>query len=198
MVSAPTNRAINVLASKILDILKGDTHLNLVLIGVEDKLDLEEINQSLDETLGKSSNSIRSIFAYTWLDDMIEKIASVHKDLQRPSSYQEKKHVILKRVRQFVAELKNQLPYWAGKCGALNCIKDFFKYLEDDSENSLADRLDDARRSIAHATQALKSINKMDSVDELLRNANIIFSTLTSSACSPMRKTSQIDGEYLF
>lgn len=174
--------------------------MNLVLVGVEDKLVLDDHNpdaSSVDGVSEKSLASIRSIFAYTWVEDMTKKFASIQMDLRRTTIYKERKKIIFQRVDELVVQLKNNLPYWSGKCGVTKCIDDFFRYLNDGEKagSDLEEHLEDATRSMAHAIQALKSINKMDSVEELLQNANIIFSTLTSSGGSPMRKTAPIDGK---
>ena len=184
--------------------LNGDRILNLVLIGVEDKLILDDHNldaASVDGVSETSLASIRSIFVYTWVDDITKRFASIQMDLRRAAIYKERKNSIFQRVDELMIKLKNNLPYWSGKCGMINCIDDFFRYLDagERNESNLEEHLVDATRSMAHAIQALKSISKTDYVEELLQNANIIFSTLTSSGGSAMRKTAPIDGKsFLF
>ena len=76
MVTAPTNKAVTVLAERFLDVIHsaGDDlscKCNAVLIGVEDKLILQssqkEANYLSTETM---SSPLRSIFVYSWSDSL--------------------------------------------------------------------------------------------------------------------------------
>lgn len=76
MVTAPTNKAVTVLAERFLDVIHsaGDDlscKYNAVLIGVEDKLisqsSQKEANYLSTETM---SSPLRSIFVYSWADSL--------------------------------------------------------------------------------------------------------------------------------
>ena len=76
MVSAPTNKAVTVLAERFLDVINSaedglSCKCNAVLIGVEDKLisqsSQKEANYLSTETM---SSPLRSIFVYSWADSL--------------------------------------------------------------------------------------------------------------------------------
>ena len=95
LVTAPTNRAVTVLAERFLGVVdkvvggKGDSkglsgRCNAVLVGVEDKL---VAPAAADETEGPSegtlSSRLRGIFAYTWVESVKKELVALRESLKR-------------------------------------------------------------------------------------------------------------------
>ena len=76
LVAAPTNKAITVLASRFIRAITKctDIGLNVILIGVEDALfPKDEVGVEADST----HRSLRSIFVYSWIDELIKDLETL-------------------------------------------------------------------------------------------------------------------------
>lgn len=200
LVAAPTNKAISVLASRFLKALNGYDHLNVVMIGVEDKLVTDESGGSGIDTI--KNNELKSIFVYTWMEDVANRYIILSQKMQRVLNL----HNILdlaKEARLLKDKLKQSIPFKAKELGLLHfaeCILielESFPQIEkavDSSFNNCYD-LSQAHKLSVEIIEILSySINDSNIIEELLATANVIFCTLSSSGVAMMKRSKHVDG----
>lgn len=199
MVTAPTNKAILVVTKRFIDIWKDDPDINVVLVGVEDKLipeDEEDPSRISTPGIGpqaalldptdSSYSSLRGIFAYTWMDNMIECFTAVQSDLQA-GMYN---HAISSRLQFLIQKLNNSIPNCAGRSGvsevATDCLSAIQRWIGVH-----------VRQSLAELISRLHDIDPTECISELLSTANVIFCTLSTAGISLLKKSTQIDDLFI-
>jgi len=209
LVTAPTNRAILVIASKFLDYLKDSLTFNIVLIGVESKLISEDDGDDASKTqadpytAASLSPSLRSIFVYTWLDEIISEYRSFNRYLLPHSYSPEKRRSLLSRASVLARRLHSSLPCIVEKTGSLYWAQEVVASLQrlptnvSKDLNELTGQLNLTRECLTNFIDILDQINRFDANQELLDAANIIFCTLSTSGVSAMKRTKKIDDIFI-
>jgi len=197
LVTAPTNFAIKVLSSRFIKAINSYSGVNVILIGVKDALFPPDSDAGF---VDESSESLRSIFLYSWVEELIKdfqtlKLSTSGLDVEE----------VLQCAYYLVLKLEKGLPYISKKTGTLNLAKSLCTCLEDmfsdDCFSWESDPTDEMKKSISKANLLLQDLlaglREMqyfeDPISELLATANIIFSTLSSSGASLMKRTKRID-----
>ena len=192
MVTAPTNKAIAVLSSRFLLALNGCPDLNVVLIGVEDKLINDDNCQN---------DKMKSIFVYSWADDIAKRYSSLKKKLNKKCTTDDIR-LIENEAAALHAKLKQSIPYVGKQSGILNFANEFVHSLHEVSQQEKSmlasisnNDLSNQNNVLDKLVSTLGSLSGKDLVDELLATANIIFCTLSSSAVAAIKRTRKIDGK---
>lgn len=188
LVTAPTNKAITVLASRFLAALNGDDTFNVVMIGVEDKLvgntDVHRRHhrKKEEDDLLALPSTLRDVFVYTWLDTIIDSFQSVRNILCSNDT-----NGLAARVRRLKKKLKGGIPARYKESDAPAALNALICCLEQ-SEPSLSE----AMRCLDSIVACLGQIDKSEATQELLANANVIFSTLSTAGVSAMKQTRSV------
>ena len=189
MVTAPSNKAITVLASRFIKVLNGCDDLNLALIGVEDKLVADDIND--DE-----ASCLKNIFVYTWTEKIQERYKSLERVIQRQRTgamSDNEYHLVWKEALALKKKLKLSIPFVGDKSGIIRLAQEFYFQLEQCKPNGQSSIL---HTLLTKIQLVLQRMNDGEVVDELLASANVIFCTLSSSGVSVMKRTRQVDGKF--
>ncbi len=212
LVTAPTNKAITVLCSRFLKSLGGFNDLNIVLIGVEDKLVVtEDSDNGMDNVDDINSNCLKDIFVYTWVEKIVLRYKTIERILLKYKNKNEL-YSITKEAKLLRDKLKNSIPLQSKKSGVLSLAQNLVSILHSCSMNRKRDNDDTSvdscnnRSSYASTvSQAMSIVSKLisslqqvagsDVVDELLYSANVIFCTLSSSGVAAMKRTRHVDGK---
>ena len=213
VVTAPTNKAVTVIASRFLDAIKSlhEFPLNLVLIGVEDKLigEEEELKNFTSEQNNYTSQSyalsstLRNIFIYSWVDTFVEAYRSILNDIcttfRDMVNVSKKIVMILCQSKQYYARLLRSLPDYARICGYVEQAESFHSLLEDLSQSSnviTKSSLDEIVARLLTVLECLESLIKHEAAvkRQLLATANIIFCTLSTAGNAAMINTPKIHG----
>lgn len=209
LVTAPTNKAITVIASRLLDSLPKESSINVVMIGVEDKLvPTDEINtqyhKSNDDSfkISSLSSSLRSIFVYTWTDSMISIYRSLTEKLTSDTMYSNEIHQILDEVKNLENKIQRSIPRLAAQFSLLETSSMLVANLtsaiaiskhDDDHSDIIENYLKDSKMNLHTIIDNLSHLKSSEVVQELLFTANVIFCTLSSSGVSSMKMTSHVD-----
>jgi len=211
MVTAPTNRAVTVLANRFLDLVEKECEPNLILIGVEDKLlDDADANVLVDSkedpfTVASLSPSLRSIYVYTWLGNIIK----MYHDLGNELSLLLDSNNALSRVTDVASMLNKRLsrgiPILYKKSGAFVPCQELEEFLSEVAE-SFTENIDEtkikwqqtqilakSKHIINKAISFLRTIQSTEAIHELLSTANVIFCTLSTAGTSFLKSTNKID-----
>lgn len=199
LVAAPTNKAISVLCLRFMQATKDYMGLNVILIGVEDALFPKD-----DDT--ESLRSMRGIFIYTWVDELLNDFSTL-KLIEREIPTLEMIEEVLSCARFLTQKITSSIPQSSEKNGVLKSSKQYLTLLEnlphvlineDGEQEDVLRHVHTVNHSLTEVLVTLKSLNTEGSavVEELLATANIIFSTLTSSGVSAMKRTRGIHGEF--
>ena len=205
LVTAPTNKAISVLASRFLRATKGYIGLNVVLIGVEDSLfPTSEMSGGVQD---HAFTSLKNIFVYSWVDELIRDFQTLKFDVNVVPTLRSIEES-LNCAHYLIQKMERGIPQLSEKYGSLKYSKMVLPLLEDFQQEFAAEDGNGGTRgalfSFVHEINDLvvriaSSLSEMRSKDcpvsELLATANIIFSTLTSSGVSLMKKTRSVHGE---
>lgn len=186
MVCAPTNKAVSVLAARLVDALGDKTaEHNVVLVGDSDKL----LENDADDVCG-SSSTLQSIFIYTWIEKVIEEYRTLQQMIADFSSGGRGDSDVRQNLYNKAAQLREKL----------------IRSLPVSSKGSISKQADEIRirlkpkSEIAASTASeigaliaeLSDLAPDDVCRELLRSAQIIFCTLTTSGGSIFKRTSRI------
>ena len=184
LVTAPTNKAVSVIASRFLAAIGDFQQINCILIGVEDALFPRDENDSD----GEEWQPLKSIYLYTWCNKLIED-AKFLESVDTSSSQQVLKAITF--LNNLIYRLERSIPRAAKTYDLLKNAKCLQRELSSilNEVTTTFDR--------AHVMNLFKSLKELESSDELyselLETSNIIFSTLTSSSVGIMKNTLQID-----
>mmetsp|Transcript_26326 Transcript_26326/g.58503 ORF Transcript_26326/g.58503 Transcript_26326/m.58503 type:complete len:922 (+) Transcript_26326:139-2904(+) len=189
LVTAPTNKAVTVLASRFLEALNGDNTFNVVMIGVEDKLVGSTVvhrrhhGKKEEDDLLALPSTLRDVFVYTWMDTIIESFQSVRNILCSEIDT----NGLAARVRRLKKKLKGGIPTRYKESNAPAALNAFISCLEQ-SEPSLSETM----RCLDSIVACLGQIDKSEATQELLANADVIFSTLSTAGVSAMKQTRRV------
>ena len=223
LVTAPTNKAVTVLAQRFLDVINninGRTchYYNAVLVGVEDKLISDSSSKDDAEFLSADSlpSSLRSIFVYTWVETIKNECTSIFKSLQILHAVKQQKaqtsdstiDALVERSSKIESQLFKSIPSVYSSCKHAKLLAQKIKatVAAELWESSLANISSDDMHcnssfslldgAIHHAESLIESLDEIDSyniIGELLATARVIFCTLSTAGASIMKQTHQID-----
>ena len=197
LVAAPTNKAISVLASRFLRATNGYMGLNVVLIGVEDAL--FPADENADEL-----RSLRGIFVYSWVEELMTEMETLMLDPNKIPMLEEVEETST-CASFLIQKMTNSIPRLSEKFGSLQLGRSWLHMLKELPQNIASENggtakvLDCVRavnKSLSKLLSSLKVMKATESaVAELLNTANVIFSTLTSSGVSLMKRTRTVHGK---
>ena len=209
LVTAPTNKAITVIVSRLLDSLPKESYINVVMLGVEDKLvPTDETNtpyhKSNDDTfkISSLSSSLRSVFAYTWTETIISSYRSLNEKLTLDTICNNEAHQILEEVKNLENKIQSSIPRLAAQFSLLETSSILVANLtsaiaisnhDNDHSDIIENYLKDSKMNLHTIIDNLTHLNSSEVVQELLFTANVIFCTLSSSGVSSMKMTSHVD-----
>lgn len=194
MVAAPTNKAITVLASRFLKALNGFNKLNVVLIGVEDKL-------ISDGSFGGSQ--LKGIFVYSWIEEIKNRYSDIL-DMLTKYVFETCTMIEMKfmasELSLLKAKLKQSIPVQGRKTDLIKLAEQAlsqFKKLptEKVKTHNYYDEFLSIKGTILTLHATLRDIKVSNIIDELLATAHVIFCTLSSSGVSAVKRTKAIDGK---
>jgi len=183
MVTAPTNKAVTVLAERFLDVSSGDESpfCPCVLIGVEDKLIDTSTEHVSSDVL---PSSLRSIFVYSWVDTVKDECLSLLgsiKELQRTNDSNMNIVILIEIAERIKTKIVISIPSVSSVC---RCAK---LLLQELKEGNL-------ENAIVQIKDLVEALGVMDSpVSELLATARVIFCTLSTAGSSILKQTRRID-----
>lgn len=205
MVTAPTNKAVTVLAERFLDIINSaNVTVPVVLIGVEDKL----ISSSqMEETSYDVSSSLQSIFVYTWIKALTDEYQSLLLGLNSFHGVTTPTDntcitidTLLINAIKISTRIMTGIPSHRSLC---TCAKSLIQQLQvlATAANEWECSINNGRvwyvlEKTSHTTKELiETLNGIDSppVQELLATARVIFCTLSTSGSSVFKYTRAID-----
>eukprot|EP00986_Skeletonema_menzelii_P018358 scaffold26630_cov145-Skeletonema_menzelii.AAC.7 len=202
LVTAPTNRAVTVLAQRFLDVVSscnGDLlhDCNAVLVGVEDKLIPSNTNDPGYKHADALPSSLQSIFAYTWTDSIKNEYANLIQSLkaQRPPL-----EMLVKDATNISKKICSSIP------GATTVVHYSWRIVQELTiavqENDPVyqeflvggDPASPVDTAIGHIELLMNAIDEFDNaVFELLSTARVIFCTLSTAGASILKQTRKID-----
>lgn len=179
LVSAPTNKAVTVLAVRVLDALRDDKSTSTVLIGDQERL------------LADNYNLLRRVFVYTWRNAMVEDWERIAKDLQVPRSIGKDALIAWaqKRLNNIQRQVSTLIDDHA-KSTMVQIATNLKALLESPESATLKTLL---AEQISLLIKILKSWDEREVVQVLLAEANVIFCTLSSAGSQVMKETVGID-----
>ena len=205
LVTAPTNKAVIVLAQRFLDLVDemNDStfdYTNPVLVGVEDKL-------VGDEWQSSSQISLRSIFAFTWMESVIRELATLLENLENINKAIGPSLALIDSAKKIQCKLSSGIPCHSSEC--MFDMRQLVHNLEaaaaakiwEISMTGCVDHLNTETsshyvgESINHGKillALLKDIDPAEAVTELLSKARVIFCTLTTAGSSLLKQTRQV------
>lgn len=251
MVSAPTNKAILVLAEKMISALEDVScktpSLNIILIGVQDKLlpldENDDVKAPRYTTVQHQSSScadsdytidnkwesymhstsiptakttIRSIFLYKWLDEMIHKLHDIQKELlsiiaapkevliDRTSSL-----LLFRHIYKLIQKLTNSIPNSCHCSGCNDSIQQLLDILIKASDEALSYStqalpypqyqlyLKEMNDCLTTLLTNLSTMDSSSSISELVSTADVLFCTLTTAGSSLLKQTRSIDDLFI-
>lgn len=215
MVTAPTNKAVTVLAERFLKVVDscGDdisSRCNAVLVGVEEKLIFSPSSEYISTEALQSS--LRSIFIYTWLGNMKDECSSVLASIKELHTAMIQNDncgylgttfdTLIANVEKIKMNACMRIPSKRNVCGYIKSLLQQLKFAdaaemwESSTQNysletSIISLLESA---IELANNVIKGLNDMESpVPELLATARVIFCTLSTAGASIIKQTRRID-----
>jgi Cdc6-like AAA superfamily ATPase len=190
MVCAPTNKAVSVLCTRFLDTLQEVDQLpcNILLVGDDDKL-LDDEQSRINR--GKDTSTMRSIFLYTWIQTVLDRLSVIQNFLARPTRNQTEVQRILDLTVQLVRRLRQSLSRFPQDMG--NAFDRVIKLLRDGIVVG-----DITQKEAMNTIGALKKEIedwKPDLIwQDLLSSAHLIFCTLASSGSGLLKRSiGQVD-----
>lgn len=199
MVSAPTNKAVTVLAERFLDVINsGDDDLlckcNAVLIGVEDKLISQSSPKKANYRSTKVMSPLQSIFVYSWAESLNYECRSLLAHLKNLEATPNDKNdtsidALIALAEKINTKISMSIPSKRSVCTRA-------KVLLQQLKAAAAARIweDSINDCLCQAKDLIKALDDMDSpVQELLATARVIFCTLSTSGASMFKQTLGID-----
>lgn len=205
LVTAPTNKAVIVLAQRFLDLVNemNDStfdHINPVLVGVEDKL-------VGDEWKSSSQLSLRSIFAFTWMESVKSELTALVENMENINKAIGPSQALIDSAKKMQCKLSNGIP-----CQSSECMYDMRKLVHNLEaaaaakiwEISIKGCTDHSNtdtslyyigESINHGKSLLallSDINPSEALTELISTARVIFCTLTTAGSSILKQTRKV------
>jgi len=193
LVTAPTNKAITVLASRFLAALNGDAGLNVVLIGVEDKLVDDEgssrsnANSHTDDL--RVPATLRDVFVYTWLNTISSSLQAILDDIlsnRNVKSTLSRLGGIRKKLRKGIPSLYRE----SETHQYLDCLIGRLEQSSNDPDEApTSSEIEDL---IENIVSSLQDIDQSDATKELLATADVIFCTLSTAGISAMKQAPKV------
>ena len=179
LVCAPTNKAVTVLATRVIDATRDDNYASTILIGDQERL------------LENNRELLRRYFVYTWRSAMVEDWERIARDLQGRINdrdglvaWAQKRLNSIKR--QVVGLIDDAVHSTMSKIAA--CLKGVLEAPDDGSASTSI-----LVREITNLIKQLKSWDERQIVQTLLAEAHIIFCTLSSAGAQVMKETVAVD-----
>ena len=178
LVCAPTNKAVTVLAVRVLNAIRDDNSTSTVLIGDQERL--------LADNRG-----LRQFFVYTWRSVMVKEWELLARSFHA-GSYVEKKELVF-RAQKLLNRIKRQVS---------GLIDDEVPTTMSQISASLLALLEAPHSGISTSTlgdqitllvEFLKKLDGRRIVQTLLAEASIIFCTLSSAGAQVMKQTVAVD-----
>lgn len=201
--TAPTNRAVIVLAQRFLDVVNSCNDelvqdCNAVLVGVEDKLIPHKAIKSEPNYMSVDSlpSSLQSIFVYTWTDSIKNEYIKLLKSLKSsrstlPGEVIKDATIISNKLCNSIPNAQTVIHYSRMIVQQLNKAFQEDVFLHEEFRCSSASPIDTAISHIEHLLEVIDEFE--DVVPELLSTARVIFCTLSTAGASIMKRTRKID-----
>lgn len=200
LVSAPTNKAVAVIAQRFLDIINcANVTVPVVLIGVEDKL--ISLSQ-MEETSYDVSSSLQSIFVYTWIKAITDECQSLLLGLNSDNNCSTI-DTLLNNAIKITSRIMTGVP--RSHRLLCTCAKSLLEQLrilataakewECSINNGRVRYVTQLEKTSNTTKELIELLNGIDSppVPELLATARVIFCTLSTSGASVFKYTRPID-----
>jgi len=220
MVTAPTNKAVTVLAERFLDVInRGDDELsckcNAVLIGVEDKLISSSSNKEAEYISPDAlSSPLRSIFVYTWIESMKNECLSLLGSLKSLNDIWQKKPAesdglsfesLVEHAENVKTKISMSIPSERSACSYAKMLVQQLStaaaaelWEESMGESDITLRTgasaSQLEQAIFHAEGLIEALDEIESpTQELLATARVIFCTLSTAGASIIKQTRRVD-----
>ncbi len=210
LVSAPTNKAVTVIAERFLDVLTSSNlefKCNAVMIGVEDKLvSPSSRNEESSSPADQIPSSLRSIFVYTWVESLKTECLSIVYCLKKlcDINIEASFDSLVARVEKVEIKISASIPSVGSVCcraKLLRCQMEeaaaaglWNRSLQEYDVQcpiSVAPMLE---KAFYYAEELVEAVNNIDSpVSELLATARVIFCTLSTAGSSLLKQTRRVD-----
>jgi hypothetical protein len=209
-VTAPTNKAVAVLAQRFLDATNSmDNYMlsnaNPVLVGVEDKLVNDEEQYYLSDAM---TTSLRNIFAYTWIESAKTELLALLVELEsfnNKTSQQSDVSIgdLINRAKRMQHQILCRIP--SSSSGCSHDMNGLVKKLTAAAAARIWEESDDVNLdtskhlvedAILHGKTMLSLLEEIDSSDavtELVSTARVIFCTLSTAGSSILKQTRHVD-----
>mmetsp|Transcript_24162 Transcript_24162/g.26684 ORF Transcript_24162/g.26684 Transcript_24162/m.26684 type:complete len:507 (+) Transcript_24162:1498-3018(+) len=175
MICAPTNKAVAVLAARIIDAVQDDTNISTVLIGDEERL------------LEDHRNLLGRFFVYTWKDEQIKHWQRLRNCCRNGTqSKKDFSDCVLKQLQTLKRQIKDLID---------DELQSIITKLTNNLQNftELHGPKISVEKSITNLLQELKKLDETVIIETLLKQANIIFCTLSSAGAQYMKETLPVD-----
>ena len=195
LVTAPTNKAITVLASRFLASLNvSAAATNVVLIGVEDKL-VDDENNSSQRNVNSHNvdlrvpSTLRDIFVYTWLKTASSTFQAILDDILSERNMKS----ILSRLREMRKKLRKGIPTLYRESETPQYLDCLIGRLEQSSyDPDEAPSSSEVEDLIENIVCSLQDVDQSAATQELLATADVIFCTLSTAGISAMKQTPKV------
>jgi hypothetical protein len=192
LVCAPTNKAISVLCTRVLDALN-DCTIPLILLGDDDKLLDDDLNRNNQND--KEASKLRSIFLYTWIRTVEEDYSWIRKTLARTSNDQRQANYMYDLAARLEERISHSLPHLPPV--VLEYMSKVTVYLKNASSREKVGggiSQSDIRSTMDLLLNGIRKWKTDGVFHQLLGSARVIFCTLASAGASVLRKSSiQVD-----
>ena len=165
LVSAPTNKAVSVIASKFLRCIQNDDSIKVALIG--DKAELLADNE---EELGKH-------FVYTYTDQMASHLRRRLKKFDKVEDLQRLSFDTMSKLRQRVPDIS--------RFELEKAFQDIAFCIEKNAEEK------EMKKAINKAVGIVRNMDQQQVVKGLLETADVIFCTLSTSGNMDMTRNAK-------
>lgn len=199
LVTAPTNRAVTILAQRFLDVVKSCSDdlvhdCNAVLVGVEDKL----ISNNKSDYVDTLPSSLQSIFAYNWIDSIKNEYINLQNALKKSRAALD---VLLKDATNISNRLCKSIPRASSIIHYSWMIAQQLTIAVQENDPVYQEFLvgggpsvSSVETAISHIEHLINAIDEFgDAVPELLSTARVIFCTLSTAGASILKQTRKID-----
>lgn len=203
LVTAPTNRAVTVLAQRFLDVVKSCSDdlvhdCNAVLVGVEDKLISNNKSDPGYMPVDTLPSSLQSIFAYTWIDTIKNEYINL---LQSLKTSRGSIDVLVKDATNISNRLCKSIPRASSIIHYSWMIVQQLTIAMQENDPDYQEFLvgggpsvSPVEAAISHIEHIIDAIDEFgDAVPELLSTARVIFCTLSTAGASILKQTRKID-----
>lgn len=214
LVSAPTNKAVTVIAERFLDVVMSSNlscSCNAVMIGVEDKLITPSSSsaEKFQPAPDALPSSLRSIFVYTWVESLKIECLSILASIKSMCNVEieasrNRIDLLVERVEKVERKISMSIPSARSLCycakvlrrqiGEVAAIVSWNGSLQENDIPCLLSVTPMLEKAINHTEQLVDALDKIDSpVQELLATARVIFCTLSSAGSSLLKQTRGVD-----